>query len=136
MEEGDDMDGEDQDDEEMEGSMKYSGKKSSQENSTGRRDSSEALDDEEMGDGEDYENGVGDLPSPPEMKRELIQAILDETEEYRHLKAFNDELQRKICFMDLAKSDGDRQSEQLLNEHKYQNTLANVHQVRFNLKET
>jgi hypothetical protein len=29
MEEGDDMDGEDQDDEEMEGSMKYSGKKSS-----------------------------------------------------------------------------------------------------------
>jgi hypothetical protein len=61
---------------------------------------------------------------------------LDETEEYRNLKAFNEELQRKICFMDLAKSDGDRQSEQLLNEHKYQNTLANVHQVRFNLKET
>jgi hypothetical protein len=29
MEEGDDMDGEDRDDDEMEGSMKYSGKKSS-----------------------------------------------------------------------------------------------------------
>jgi len=124
------MDGEEQDEEE-----EYSNKKSS-ENSTGRRDSSEGQDDEEMGDGEDYENGVGDLPSPPEMKRELIQAILDETEEYRNLKAFNEELQRKICFIDLAKSDGDRQSEQLLNEHKYQNTLANVHQVRFNLKET
>jgi len=24
----------------------------------------------------------------------------------------------------------------MLNEHKYLNTLANVHQVRFNLKET
>ena len=73
------MDGEEQDEEE-----EYSNKKSS-ENSTGRRDSSEGQDDEEMGDGEDYENGVGDLPSPPEMKRELIQAILDETEEYRNL---------------------------------------------------
>lgn len=30
----------------------------------------------------------------------------------------------------------EKQSEQMLNEHKYLNTLANVHQVRFNLKET
>jgi hypothetical protein len=30
----------------------------------------------------------------------------------------------------------DKQPEQSNNEHKYLNTLANVHQVRFNLKET
>jgi len=38
--------------------------------------------------------------------------------------------------MDNSARDSDKQSEQMLNEHKYLNTLANVHQVRFNLKET
>ena len=38
--------------------------------------------------------------------------------------------------MDNSTRDFDKQSEQMLNEHKYLNTLANVHQVRFNLKET
>lgn len=38
--------------------------------------------------------------------------------------------------MDNTTRDLDKQSEQMLNEHKYLNTLANVHQVRFNLKET
>jgi hypothetical protein len=30
----------------------------------------------------------------------------------------------------------EKDAEKMLNEHKYLNTLANVHQVRFNLKET
>jgi hypothetical protein len=30
----------------------------------------------------------------------------------------------------------DRNAEMQMNEHKYLNTLANVHQVRINLKET
>lgn len=30
----------------------------------------------------------------------------------------------------------DKQPDVSMNEHKYLNTLANVHQVRFNLKET
>jgi phage-related tail protein len=38
--------------------------------------------------------------------------------------------------MDNTSRDFEKQSEQMLNEHKYLNTLANVHQVRFNLKET
>jgi len=38
--------------------------------------------------------------------------------------------------MDNTNRDFEKQSEQMLNEHKYLNTLANVHQVRFNLKET
>lgn len=38
-------------------------------------------------DDEQYDGGVGDLPSPPEMKRELIQAIMDEANEFRILKA-------------------------------------------------
>ena len=31
---------------------------------------------------------------------------------------------------------GNKADAQQMNEHKYLNTLANVHQVRFNLKET
>ena len=45
-------------------------------------------------------------------------------------------MQYKIFFMDNNQRDYDKGSEQMLNEHKYLNTLANVHQVRFNLKET
>ena len=70
------------------------------------------------------------------MKRELIQAIRDEMDEYRTLKSQNDDLQRKIILLDPIGRDYDKQGEQQLNEHKYLNTLANVHQVRFNLKET
>jgi len=33
-------------------------------------------------DEEDYDNGMGDLPSHPAMKRELVQAIEDERREY------------------------------------------------------
>lgn len=45
-------------------------------------------DEDELGednDDEDYE-GVGDLPSAPEMQQELIRAIIDEREEYETLK--------------------------------------------------
>ncbi len=38
--------------------------------------------------------------------------------------------------MDHNKNDNSNNSDQMLHEHKYLNTLANVHQVRYNLKET
>ena len=38
--------------------------------------------------------------------------------------------------MDPNFSEQDKQPDVQMNEHKYQNTLANVHQVRINLKET
>ncbi len=38
--------------------------------------------------------------------------------------------------MDFNKTDNVSSSDQMLHEHKYLNTLANVHQVRYNLKET
>ena len=86
-------------------------------------------------DDEEYE-GVGDLQSQPEMKRELINAIEDERREYEQLKRQNEECQKKIILMDSSSNIGEKSSDQLLHEHKYLNTLANVHQVRFNLKET
>jgi chromosome segregation ATPase len=70
------------------------------------------------------------------MQQELIMAINDEREEYETLKRQNDDLQRRIYLMDNKSNEYEKQSEQMLNEHKYLNTLANVHQVRFNLKET
>jgi hypothetical protein len=38
--------------------------------------------------------------------------------------------------MDPNFSEQDKQPDVQMNEHKYLNTLANVHQVRINLKET
>jgi hypothetical protein len=38
--------------------------------------------------------------------------------------------------MDSTTTLNEKSQDQLLHEHKYLNTLANVHQVRFNLKET
>ena len=70
------------------------------------------------------------------MKRELINAIEDERREYEQLKRQNEECQKKIILMDSSSNIGEKSSDQLLHEHKYLNTLANVHQVRFNLKET
>ena len=40
---------------------------------------------------EDYDQGIGDLPSQPAMKKELITAIEDERREYHELKKLNDE---------------------------------------------
>jgi hypothetical protein len=46
------------------------------------------MDDGDMDDDdEDFGDGVGDLPSPPEMKKELIQAIHDEAKEFWELRA-------------------------------------------------
>ena len=70
------------------------------------------------------------------MQAELILAIKDEREEYETLKRQNDDLQRRIFLMDQTTKEQEKSSDQMLNEHKYLNTLANVHQVRFNLKET
>ena len=88
-------------------------------------------------DDEDYDAGImGDLPSHPAMKKELIQAIEDERAEYRELKKANEECQRKIIIMDHSNREYEKNTDQMLFEHKYLNTLANVHQVRYNLKET
>ena len=38
--------------------------------------------------------------------------------------------------MEYTGKDPEKQTDQMLQEHKYLNTLANVHQVRYNLKET
>lgn len=54
-------------------------------------------DDEEP---EDSDDGLGELPSQPAMKRELIQAIEDERREYQELKKLNEESQKKIILMD------------------------------------
>lgn len=47
--------------------------------------------DEDGLDEEGYDNNIGDLPSQPVMKRELIQAIHDEMHEYNELKRQNEE---------------------------------------------
>ena len=87
-------------------------------------------------DDEGYDNNIGDLPSQPVMKRELIQAIHDEMHEYQELKRQNEEFQKEIILMEYTGKDPEKQTDQMLHEHKYLNTLANVHQVRYNLKET
>lgn len=70
------------------------------------------------------------------MKRELIIAIEEELREQDGLRKQNEELQRQIIMMDPNYEQNDKQPDVSMNEHKYLNTLANVHQVRFNLKET
>ena len=83
-----------------------------------------------------YDEGMDQIDQS-QMKRELIIAIQDMRREYESLKKSNEECQRKIILMDSNKSDYDnKRSDTMLHEHKYLNTLANVHQVRFNLKET
>ena len=47
--------------------------------------------DEDGLDEEGYDNNIGDLPSQPQMKKELIQAIYDEIQEYNELKRQNEE---------------------------------------------
>jgi hypothetical protein len=70
------------------------------------------------------------------MKRELIIAIEEEMREQDALRKQNEELQRQIIVMEPSYEQYDKQPDVSMNEHKYLNTLANVHQVRFNLKET
>ena len=79
---------------------------------------------------------IEELPSQNEMKRDLIQAIEEELREQDQLKRENEELQKQIIMMDSNFEQHSGQPDVQMNEHKYLNTLANVHQVRINLKET
>lgn len=82
------------------------------------------------------EGDLADLPEEGEVREELIRAINDEFREYETLQRANQELQTRIIKNDHNQRSDDVKTEQVLSEHKYLNTLANVHQVRFNLKET
>lgn len=70
---------------------------------------------------------IADLPSQNEMKRELIIAIEEELREQEALKKQNEELQRNIIRMEPGFEQAERQPDVSMNEHKYLNTLANVH---------
>jgi hypothetical protein len=66
----------------------------------------------------------------------LIQAIQEELNEQEMLRRENEELQKSIIAIEPNYDTQDKQPDVQMNEHKYLNTLANVHQVRINLKET
>ena len=111
--------------------------------SSGAEDDEGDLDDDDDGDGIDE---ITNLNQQQELRRELIVTIEEALREQDALKRHNEELQRQIMMMDTAnfeqhahQGSGDAHAKadaQQMNEHKYLNTLANVHQVRFNLKET
>ena len=84
---------------------------------------------------EDSED-IAALPSQDEMKKDLIQAIQEELNEQEMLRRENEELQKSIIAIEPNYDTQDKQPDVQMNEHKYLNTLANVHQVRINLKET
>lgn len=114
--------------------------KSKMSDSDGENEESESEGDESGSDAtkerDDTIEEPQDLPSPDEMKRELIAAIREALDERDQLKRKNQELQKEIITMDSTYEQYDKQPDVSMNEHKYLNTLANVHQVRFNLKET
>lgn len=70
------------------------------------------------------------------MKKELINAIQQAMKEKEERLQQNRTLHVEIMLRDRAFEKYDRTPDMSNNEHKYLNTLANVHQVRFNLKET
>lgn len=79
-----------------------------------------------------------------EMREEFVKAIQDALAERDQLKRHNVDLQKSIQGIferqeigaSTAAQVGERSGDAAMNEHKYLNTLANVHQVRFNLRET
>ncbi|TNV83379.1 hypothetical protein FGO68_gene100 [Halteria grandinella] len=92
---------------------------------------------------------ITNLNQQAELRRELIATIEEAIREQEGLKKHNMDLQHQIMLMEPASFDAQSSSAghgaeggankadaQQMNEHKYLNTLANVHQVRFNLKET
>jgi len=93
---------------------------------------------EDYGEDEDSEESddIAELPSQTEMKRDLITAIEEELREQDSLRRENEELQKQIIAIDSTFEQYEKQPDVQMNEHKYLNTLANVHQVRINLKET
>jgi hypothetical protein len=105
-------------------------------------DDDDMEEDEDEGDGMDE---ITNLNQQHELRRELIATIEEALREQEALRRHNEELQRQIMLMEPGTFDqqpshstGDhsKADAQQMNEHKYLNTLANVHQVRFNLKET
>lgn len=98
-------------------------------------------DDDDDGDGMDE---ITNLNQQAELRRELIATIEEAIREQEALKKHNMDLQHQIMLMEPASfdaqsssgADASKADAQQMNEHKYLNTLANVHQVRFNLKET
>lgn len=100
------------------------GRRISQDQSNSDKDEG---DDDVDDDQEEEESIVNDLPSQHEMKRELIIAIEEELREQEALKKQNEELQRQIIMMDPNYETNDKQPDVSMNEHKYLNTLANVH---------
>ena len=71
---------------------------------------------------------MAELPSQQEMKKDLLQAIEEELREQDQLRRENEELQKSIISMDQGFENlGDKQPDVQMNEHKYLNTLANVH---------
>lgn len=109
--------------------------KDEEDDGSGDEDVSEGTSDD-MGDDDSDESGIAQLPSQNEMRNDLIQAIQEELQERDNLQRENDEFQKQILAMDQHNYDNQGQSDVQMNEHKYLNTLANVHQVRINLKET
>lgn len=113
--------------------------KSKRSDSDGEEEESESDLGESRSEGPKHEDTIeepADLPSPDEMKKELITAIQEAIRERDQLKSKNHDLQKEIITMDSTYEQYDKQPDVSMNEHKYLNTLANVHQVRFNLKET
>ena len=83
---------------------------------------------EQDGDEEEGQDDLHDLPEEGEVKEELVRAITDEFREYETLQRSNQDLQQRIIKNgDGGSRDGDVKEQQVLSEHKYLNTLANVH---------
>lgn len=61
------------------------------------------------------------------MKKDLIQAIEEELREQDQLRKENEDLQKQIIMMDPNFNEQEKQPDVQMNEHKYLNTLANVH---------
>ena len=61
------------------------------------------------------------------MKQDLIQAIEEELREQDSLRRENEELQKQIIAFDNEYTQNEKQPDVQMNEHKYLNTLANVH---------
>ena len=96
----------------------------------------ESSQDDDYGEESEDSDEIAELPSQNEMKQDLIQAIEEELREQDSLRRENEELQKQIIAFDNEYTQNEKQPDVQMNEHKYLNTLANVHQVRINLKET
>lgn len=70
---------------------------------------------------------MSEIPTHNEMKKDLIDAIYQELKDQEEHKRINEERQREIIMLEPSFEQAERQGEQSMNEHKYLNTLANVH---------